>query len=51
MLPRIWDLRNNLTAHDAAYVVLAETLDAPLLTAIGGLPALPATLRAWSWYE
>lgn len=31
-LPRIWELRNNLTAYDAAYVALAETLDAPLLT-------------------
>ncbi len=29
---RIWDLRNNLTAYDAAYVALAELLDAPLLT-------------------
>ncbi len=32
MLSRIWDLRNNLTAYDAAYVALAEALDAPLLT-------------------
>jgi predicted nucleic acid-binding protein len=32
LLPRIWDLRNNLTAYDAVYVALAETLDAPLLT-------------------
>jgi len=24
LLPRIWDLRNNLTAYDAAYVALAE---------------------------
>ncbi|MGC1576362.1 MAG: type II toxin-antitoxin system VapC family toxin [Beijerinckiaceae bacterium] len=32
LLPRIWDLRNNLTAYDAAYVALAEVLDAPLLT-------------------
>ena len=32
LLPRTWDLRNNLTAHDAAYVALAEALDAPLLT-------------------
>lgn len=32
LLPRIWDLRNNLTAYDAAYVALAEALDAPLLT-------------------
>lgn len=32
LLPRIWALRNNLTAYDAAYVALAEALDAPLLT-------------------
>ena len=32
LLSRIWDLRNNLTAYDAAYVALAEALDAPLLT-------------------
>jgi predicted nucleic acid-binding protein len=32
LLPRIWELRNNLTAYDAAYVALAEVLDAPLLT-------------------
>ena len=32
LLPRIWELRDNLTAYDAAYVVLAEVLDAPLVT-------------------
>lgn len=32
LLPRIWDLRHNLSAYDAAYVALAELLDAPLLT-------------------
>jgi predicted nucleic acid-binding protein len=32
LLPRIWELRNNLTAYDAAYVALAEALKAPLLT-------------------
>lgn len=32
MLPRIWDLRGQLTAYDAAYVALAEALDAPLVT-------------------
>src|SRR5216684_3331429 len=32
LLPRIWDLRNNLTAYDAADVALAEALDTPLLT-------------------
>src|SRR5581483_3255113 len=26
LLQRIWDLRNNLTAYDAAYVALAEAL-------------------------
>jgi predicted nucleic acid-binding protein len=29
---RIWQLRDSLTAYDAAYVALAESLDAPLLT-------------------
>ena len=32
LLPRIWELRASLTAYDAAYVALAEVLDAPLLT-------------------
>lgn len=32
LLPRVWDLRNNLTAYDAVYVALAEALNAPLLT-------------------
>lgn len=31
-LPRIWELRHNVTAYDAAYVALAEELSAPLLT-------------------
>jgi predicted nucleic acid-binding protein len=32
MLLRIWELRANLTAYDAAYVALAELLEAPLFT-------------------
>lgn len=32
LLPRTWLLRHNLSAYDAAYVALAETLAAPLLT-------------------
>ena len=32
LLPRIWALRNNCTAYDAAYIALAEALDATLLT-------------------
>lgn len=37
LLPRIWDLRRSVTAYDAAYVALAEALDAPLLTRDGKL--------------
>jgi predicted nucleic acid-binding protein len=32
LLPRIWELRHNLTAYDATYLALAEILDAPLIT-------------------
>jgi predicted nucleic acid-binding protein len=32
LLPRVWALRNNLSAYDGVYVALAEALDAPLLT-------------------
>src|SRR5438876_594989 len=31
LLPRVWELQNNLTAYDAVYVALAEALEAPLL--------------------
>jgi len=32
LVPRIWELRENLTAYDASYVALAEILEATLLT-------------------
>ena len=32
LLPRVWALRNNLTAYDAAYVALGEALNCPLMT-------------------
>ena len=35
LVPRIWTLRDNLSAYDAAYVALAEALDCPLLTCDG----------------
>jgi predicted nucleic acid-binding protein len=37
LLPRIWELRDNLTVYDAAYVALAEALDAVLVTADRGM--------------
>jgi predicted nucleic acid-binding protein len=33
LLRRMWELRDNVTAYDAAYVALAERLDAALITA------------------
>jgi predicted nucleic acid-binding protein len=32
LLPRIWELRHNVTAYDAVYLALAEALDASLVT-------------------
>ena len=32
LLERIWELRNNVTPYDAAYVALAERLNAKLIT-------------------
>lgn len=44
---RIWALRDNLTAYDAAYFALAEMLDAPLWTRdakYGDVPASKAVV-------
>ncbi len=40
-LDRIWELRHNMTAYDAAYVALAETLPAPLITRDAHLASAP----------
>ncbi len=40
-LLRIWSLRRNLTAYDAAYLALAEALDAPLITRDAALARVP----------
>lgn len=54
LLPRAWELRDDLTAYDAMYIALAEALDGPLVTrdrrhvhdssVPGGMPA-PARNR------
>jgi predicted nucleic acid-binding protein len=41
LLPRVWDLRDNLSAYDACYVALAELLDCDLLTADARLSRAP----------
>lgn len=41
LLPRCWQLRDNLTVYDAAYVALAESLDATLVTADARLAHAP----------
>jgi predicted nucleic acid-binding protein len=40
-LDRIWELKDNLSAYDAAYVALAETLSAPLVTTDARLARAP----------
>lgn len=41
LLDRMWDLRQNLSAFDAAYIALAEALDAPLITTDARLARAP----------
>jgi predicted nucleic acid-binding protein len=44
---RAWELRENLSIHDGAYVALAELADATLVTLdrrIGGAPGLRCTI-------
>ena len=41
LLSRIWELRENFTAYDAAYVSLAEVLNIPLVTCDAKLTTAP----------
>jgi predicted nucleic acid-binding protein len=41
LLARCWELTQNVTVYDAAYVSLAELLDVALLTADARLPGAP----------
>jgi predicted nucleic acid-binding protein len=42
LMPRIWELRHNLTSYDAAYVALAESLNVTLLTLDGRSTRAPS---------
>ena len=48
---RIWELRENLTAYDAAYIALAEALDAPLVTTDARLARASGIRAAVEVYE
>lgn len=43
LLERMWELRENVTAYDAAYVALAERLEGPLITCDAKLGAASGT--------
>ena len=41
LLPRVWQLRQNVSAYDAAYIALAEAVGAPLVTRDRRLASTP----------
>jgi len=41
LIARVWSLRDNLTAYDATYVALAESLEATLVTRDARIAAAP----------
>jgi predicted nucleic acid-binding protein len=46
LIERCWELRANLTMYDAAYVALAEIIDAPLVTSDAKLAGTPGAACA-----
>ena len=51
LMRRIWELKGSVTAYDAAYVALAEALDAPLVTMDARLAQAPGHNAALELYE
>ena len=47
LLDRCWELRDNVTVYDAAYIALAELLEVALLTADARLAAAPGARCAF----
>lgn len=41
LLERVWEMRENLSAYDASYVALAESLDCALVTADARISRAP----------
>jgi predicted nucleic acid-binding protein len=50
LLSRVWELRDNVTVYDAAYIALAETLDTPLVTTDAKLARAPGIRAAVEVY-
>jgi len=48
---RIWELRHNLTAYDATFVALAESLGVPLLTCDARLAEAPGLLATVELFD
>lgn len=51
LLSRIWELKDNVTTYDAAYIALAETLEAPLVTRDAKLARAPGIRATIELYE
>lgn len=50
LLSRVWELRDNVSAYDAAYIALAETLEATLVTRdvrLTRVPGIRATVELY----
>ncbi len=48
LLPLVWELRHQISAHDAVYVSLAAVMGVPLVTTdrkLAGVPGLPCEVE------